>query len=103
MQVNRHAVNRHVFQGKLLRYVMLYGYLYSASRIRLFRGALSRQVKKVFKLRIGTQMIFPVASHSGVQEEYHSKVQDPQLKMPGSGIEKFGTKVRDQLTESMHS
>ena len=37
----------------------------------------------------GTQMICPVASHSGVQEEYHSKVQDPQLQMPGSGIEKL--------------
>jgi len=34
-------------------------------------------------------MICPVASHSGVQEEYHSKVQDPQLQMLGSGIEKL--------------
>jgi len=41
-------------------------------------------------------MIFPEASHSGVQEEYHSKVQDTQLQMPGSGIEKYGTKVQDE-------
>jgi len=40
-------------------------------------------------------MIFPVASHSGVQAKYHSNVQDPQLQMPGSGIEKYGTKVHE--------
>jgi len=39
-------------------------------------------------------MIFTVASHSGVQDEYHSKVQDPQPQMPGSGIEKYGTNVQ---------
>jgi len=48
---------------------------------------------------VATQMIFPVASHSGVQEEYHSKVQDPQLQMPGSGIEKFGTKVQEDHSD----
>ena len=41
-------------------------------------------------------MIFPVASHSVVQEEYHSKVQDPQLQMPGSGIEKAQEDHSDQ-------
>ena len=76
---------------------MLYGYLYSASRRRLFRGALSvtGRLKEKSSNYVGTQMIFPVASHSGVQEEYHSKVQDPQLQMPGSGIEKYGTKVQE--------
>jgi len=44
-------------------------------------------------------MIFPVAPHSGVQEEYHSKVQDPQLQMPGSGIEKYGTKVQEDHSD----
>ena len=44
-------------------------------------------------------MIFPVASHSGVQEEYHSKVQDPQLQRPGSGIEKYGTKVQEDHSD----
>ena len=40
-------------------------------------------------------MISPVASHSVVQEEYHSKGQDPQLQMPGFGKEKYGTKVQE--------
>jgi len=44
-------------------------------------------------------MIFPVASHSGVQEEYQSKVQDPQLQMPGSGIEKYRTKVQEDHSD----
>ena len=44
-------------------------------------------------------MIFPVASHSGVQEEYHSKVQDLQLQMRGSGIEKYGTKVQEDHSD----
>jgi len=44
-------------------------------------------------------MIFPEASHSGVQEEYHSKVQDPQLQMPGSWIEKYGTKVQEDHSD----
>jgi len=44
-------------------------------------------------------MIFPVASHSGVQEEYHSKVQDLQLQMHGSGIEKYGTKVQEDHSD----
>ena len=44
-------------------------------------------------------MIFTVASHSGVQDEYHSKVQDPQPQMPGSGIEKYGTKVQEDHSD----
>ena len=44
-------------------------------------------------------MIFPEASHSGVQEEYHSKVQDPQLQMAGSGIEKYGTNVQEDHSD----
>jgi len=61
-------------------YVMLYGYLYSASRRRLFRGTLSvtGKWKEKSSNYVGTQMMFPVASHFGVQEEYHSKVQDLQ-------------------------
>ena len=35
-----------------------------------------------------------VASHSGLQEECHSRVYDPQQQRPGSGIEKYGTKVQ---------
>ena len=38
-------------------------------------------------------MISPVTSHSGVQEESHSIVQDPPQQRPDSGIEKYGTKV----------
>ena len=38
---------------------------------------------------VGTPVILPVASHTGVQEEYYSKLQDPQLQRPGSGIEKY--------------
>ena len=38
-------------------------------------------------------MISPVTSHSEVQEESHSIVQDPPQQRPGSGIEKYGTKV----------
>jgi len=48
---------------------------------------------------VGTQMIFPVAPHSEVQEESHSKVQDPQLQMPGYGIEKYGTKVQEDHSD----
>ena len=36
-------------------------------------------------------MIFPEASHSGVQ--------DPQLQMPGSGIEKYGTNVHEDHSD----
>jgi len=35
-----------------------------------------------------------IASHSGVQEECHSRVHDPLQQRPGSEIEKFGTKVQ---------
>src|SRR6218665_2277020 len=38
-------------------------------------------------------MISPVTSHSEVQEESHSIAQDPPQQRPGSGIEKYGTKV----------
>src|SRR6218665_3936578 len=40
-------------------------------------------------------MISPVtvASHSGVQEECHSRVKDPPQQSPDSGIEKYGTMV----------
>ena len=44
-------------------------------------------------------MMFPEASHSGVQEGYHSKVQDPQLQMLGSGKEKYGTKVQEDHSD----
>jgi len=44
-------------------------------------------------------MIFPEASHSEVQEEYHSKVQDPLLQMSGSGIEKYKTKVQEDHSD----
>src|SRR6218665_3576540 len=40
------------------------------------------------------QVVFPVASHSGVQEECHFKLQDPPQQRPGSGIEKYVYKVR---------
>ena len=39
-------------------------------------------------------MIFPVSSHSGVQEKCHSRVQDPLQQRPGSGIEKYGINVQ---------
>jgi len=44
-------------------------------------------------------MIFPVALNSGVQEEYHSKVQDPQPQRPGSGIGNYGTKVQEDHSD----
>ena len=46
-------------------------------------------------------MIFPEASHSGVQEPggVSFQVQDPQLQMPGSGIEKYGTKVQEDHSD----
>ena len=44
-------------------------------------------------------MIFPEASHSGVQEEYHFKVQDPPQQRPGPGIEKYGTKVQEDNSD----
>ena len=44
-------------------------------------------------------MIFSEASHFGGQEEYHSKVQDPQPQMPGSGMEKYGTKVQEDHSD----
>ena len=40
-----------------------------------------------------TQMISPVTSHSEVQEESNSIVQNPPQQRPDSGIEKYGTKV----------
>jgi len=81
---------------------MVYGYLYSASHRKQFRGALSVTGRKgivqvnrtVLKLRRDGGDI-PLASHSGVQEEEgHSRVQDPLQQIPGSGIEKYGTKVQ---------
>ena len=57
------------------------------------RSQHDRQVKrKVFKLRRDTDDI-PVASHSRVQEECHSRVQDPPQQRPNSGIEKYRTLV----------
>jgi len=82
-------------------YVVLYGYLYSAYRRRLFRGALSvtGRFKETSINYVGTQVIFHVASDSGVREEYHSKVQDPQPQSPGSGLEKYGTKVQEDHSD----
>jgi len=45
-------------------------------------------------------MISPVTSHSEVQEESHSIVQDPPQQRPDSGIEKYGTKVQLKWKES---
>jgi len=44
---------------------------------------------------VETQVISSVASHSGVQEECHSKVQDPLQQRPGSGREEYWTKVQE--------
>ena len=44
-------------------------------------------------------MISPVASHSGVQEECHSRVKDPPQQRPGPGIEKYGTKVQEDHSD----
>jgi len=67
---------------------MLYGYFYR----RLFRDSLSMtgMWKKSSNCE-EMQVISPVASHSGVQEECHSRVQDPP--QPGPGIENYGTKI----------
>jgi len=61
------------------------------------RGRLVK--RKVFKLLRDADDIPCIASHSEVQEEYHSKVQDPQLQMPGSGIEKYGIKVQEDHSD----
>jgi len=45
------------------------------------------------------QVISPIASHSGVHEESHSRVHDPPQQMPGSGIDKYGTKVQEDHSE----
>jgi len=78
---------------------MLYGYLYSASHRRLFKDALcvTGRWKERSSNYVGDQVISPVASHSGVQEECHSKVQDPLQQRPGFGIEKYGTKVQEAM------
>ena len=44
-------------------------------------------------------MISTVASHSVVQEECHSRVQDSREQRPGSGIEKYGTKVKEDHSD----
>ena len=44
-------------------------------------------------------MISPIASHSGMQEESHSRVQDPLEQRPGSGTEQYGTKVQDHRSD----
>jgi len=59
----------------------------------------ARQAGEKSSNYVGTQMIFHVASHSRVQEEYHSKVQDPQLQMSGSGVEKYGTKAQEDHSD----
>jgi len=59
---------------------MLCGYLYSAPNRKLLSGALDIREgrwKEKFSNYIETQVISPVASHSGVQEECHSRVKDP--------------------------
>jgi len=49
---------------------------------------------KVFKLRRDADDIpWTVASHSEVQEECHSRVNNPPQQRPDSGIEKYGTMV----------
>jgi len=48
---------------------------------------------------VETQVISPAASHSGVQEECHSIVQDTLQPSPDSGIEKYGTKVQEDHSE----
>ena len=44
-------------------------------------------------------MISPVASHSGVQEERRSIMQDPLQERPGSGIKKYGTQVQEDHSD----
>src|SRR6218665_4143409 len=41
------------------------------------------------------QVISPIASHSGMQEEYRSEVQDSPQQTPDSGIEQYGTKPQE--------
>ena len=52
---------------------------------------------------VWSQVIFSVASHSGVQEECHSKVQDPQQQRPGYGIEKYRTKVQEDHSDQQRT
>ena len=41
------------------------------------------------------QVISPIASHSGMQGEYHSKVQDSPQQTLDSGIEQYRTKPQE--------
>src|SRR6218665_1695586 len=79
------------------RYVILYSYLYSASHRRIFRGALSvtGRWQEKFSNYEETQVISPISSYSGVQEESHSRVQDSPEQGSGSWIEQYGTKPQE--------
>ena len=45
----------------------------------------------------------PVASHSGVQEECHFRVQGPLQQRPSSGIEKYGAKVQEDHNDQQRA
>ena len=73
------------------RYIMLYGNLYSASHRTLLRGALSVTGRRKEKSSNNeeTQMISLIASHSVVQEQSHSRMQDPKEQRTDSGIDQY--------------
>ena len=56
--------------------------------------------RNVFKLRRDADDIpCSITPRSTGGVGYHSKVQDPQLQMLGSGIEKYGTKVQEDYSD----
>jgi len=63
------------------------------------RSQRDRQVKRKSSNFKETQMISTVASHSGVQEEYHSKVRHSQPQRLGSVIRRCGTKVQEDHSD----
>src|SRR6218665_1502283 len=87
----------------VLCYVMLYGYLYSASHSIGYSEALSAsqagEKKSSNYMYAETHVTSPVASHSGVQEECHSRVQGPLQQRSGSWTEKYRTKVQEDHSD----
>src|SRR6218665_3049865 len=59
----------------------------------------NRQAKETPSNYEETQVISPIASHSVMQEESHSRVQDPLEQRPGSRTEQYGTKVQDHRSD----
>ena len=83
----------------MLCYVMLC-YVICLFVKRLSQKAIQRRSQRARQLQWDADDIPSIASHSGVQEECHSRVQDSPQQRPDSGIEKYGTLVWEISTIS---